>query len=57
MHGLDLSRKIVRNPNGIKGRNGFVGSLMALILVNGVHGYNPNRGHQKAQDTQDELVR
>jgi hypothetical protein len=51
MHGLDLSRKTV------KGRNGFVGSLMALILVNGVHGYNPNRGHQKAQDTQDELVR
>ena len=45
MHGLDLSRKTV------KGRNGFVGSLMALILVNGVHGYNPNRGHHKAHSS------
>jgi len=49
MHGLDLSRKIVRNPNGIKGRNGFVG--WPLIVVNGVDGYNPNRGHHKAHSS------
>jgi hypothetical protein len=29
MHGLDFSRKIVRNPNAIKGRNGFVGTPIA----------------------------
>jgi len=43
MHGLDLSRKTV------KGRNGFVG--WPLIVVNGVDGYNPNRGHHKAHSS------